>query len=166
VRLILRRWREADLDSLIRLANNRRIWINLADPFPHPYTHADGQGWIALTAAEGDPQLQFAIDVDGQAIGGIGLKRLPEQHPQSLEVGYWVGEPYWGRGIASEALARVTEYAFNKLGAERVQAQVFAYNLASARVLEKNGYTLEGRLRRAARKDGQIIDKLMYSIIA
>lgn len=163
--IILRHWRIEDRDALARYANNRKVWINLSDPFPFPYTRGNAEGWIAMCAGEGDPQLQFAIDLKGEAIGSIGIKRLLEQHQRAVEVGYWIGEPFWGKGIASEVLRRVTEYAFATLGAERIQAQVFASNLASARVIEKNGYTFEGRLRRAVFKDGQLIDKLMYSRI-
>jgi RimJ/RimL family protein N-acetyltransferase len=163
--ITLRRWRADDVDALVRYANNRNIWLNLRDRFPHPYTRADADSWIARCAAEPEPHLQFAIDLDGEAIGGIGFDRMTDIHRLTVEVGYWIAEPYWGRGIASEALRQATEYGFASLGVERIEAGVFSTNLASARVLEKNSYTFEGRVRRAIFKDDQMLDALMYARI-
>jgi RimJ/RimL family protein N-acetyltransferase len=163
VRIHLRRWRAFDIDGLVRCANNRKIWINLRDRFPHPYTRADAEAWLALCEAQAEPQLNFAIDLDGEAIGGIGFERMTDVHRMTAEVGYWIAEPFWGRGIASLALAQATAYGFDTLGLERIQAMVFEGNAASMRVLEKNGFEFEGRLRRYILKESRFLDAMMYA---
>jgi [ribosomal protein S5]-alanine N-acetyltransferase len=162
-RISLRRWTPSDTDSLVRLADNRKIWINLKDRFPHPYTRADADGWIAHCAAEAGTPTQFAIDLDGLAIGGIGLERLSDVHRLTADTGYWIGEPYWGHGIATAALTEMTRYAFAEFPFERIQALVFGWNPASRRVLEKAGYTLEARLARCIIKDGRLGNAFIYA---
>ncbi len=161
----VRSWRVSDLDSLVRHADNRNIWINLRDRFPHPYTKRDGQRFIR-SMRESEPETAFAIAVEGLAVGGIGFALQQDVERASGEIGYWLGEPFWGRGITTEALVAVTRYAIETHGLTRVFAVPFAYNTASCRVLEKAGYALEGRLRRSAIKDGQIVDQLQYAFIA
>ncbi len=161
--IVLRRWRPDDLAALVRYANNRKIWLNLRDRFPHPYRSADAEGWIALCLAEAEPILQFAIEYNNEAIGGIGFERHIDVHRFTAEVGYWIAEPFWGKGIASAALRRATDYGFNRLNLQRIEAMVFDHNTASARVLEKNGYSFEGRLRRSIFKDSRFLDGLLYS---
>jgi len=160
----LRRWRSSDLASLVRNANNRAVWINLRDRFPFPYTAREGREWIRLTAAEA-PLHNFAIVVDGEAVGGIGVEPQPDVHRRSVEIGYWLGEPYWGRGIMTEAVSAVTTYAIESLNMCRVFACVFESNPASARVLEKAGFDREGRLRRSVLKAGRMLDQLMYAYV-
>jgi ribosomal-protein-alanine N-acetyltransferase len=159
----LRPWRESDLDGLARYANNHAVWINLRDRFPHPYTRDDAELWIARCQSQHEPILQFAIDLDGEAIGGIGLETFPDVHRMTAEIGYWVAEPFWGRGIATAALIEATDYAFATFPFARLQAMVFGWNLRSARVLEKAGYLLEGTLRQSIFKDGWLTDSLMYA---
>src|SRR5207245_4205509 len=161
----VRSWRASDLEPLVRHANNRKIWINLRDRFPHPYTKADGRRFIrAMRAA--NPETAFAIAVNGEAAGGIGFVLQQDVDRVSAEIGYWLGERFWGRGITTEALAAVTRYAIETHGLTRVFAVPFAHNAASCRVLEKAGYVLEARLRRSAVKDGRILDQLQYAFIA
>lgn len=162
-KITLRRWRESDLDSLVRYANNRAVWLNLRDRFPHPYTRGDAEGWIALCKSEPEPALQFAIDLDGEAIGGVGLENLDDVYRMTANIGYWVAEPFWGRSIATAALIETTAYAFARFRFERIQATVFGWNPRSARVLEKAGYALEGRLRNSIFKDGRLTDSLLYA---
>ncbi|MGH7002099.1 MAG: GNAT family N-acetyltransferase [Stellaceae bacterium] len=164
-RIQLRRWRADDLEALVRYANNRNVSRNIRDRFPYPYTRTDAEAWITLCDQQGEPVLNFAIDLDGEAIGGIGFERFTDVHRLTVEIGYWLGEPFWGRGIATAALMRATIYGFETLGVERIEAGVFDGNSASARVLEKAGYTFEGRLRRSVFKDGHILDSLLYSRI-
>jgi ribosomal-protein-alanine N-acetyltransferase len=159
----LRRWRIEDLDALAGYANNRKIWMNLRDRFPHPYTRVDAEAWIRLCLVEEEPALQFAIDLADEAVGGIGFERLTDVHRLTAEIGYWIGEPFWGRGIASAAVAEATAYGFVRLGLERIQAAVFAENRASVRVLEKSGFTCEGCLRRSVLKDARILDSFLYA---
>jgi len=160
-RCTLRPWRVGDETSLVRNANNRRVWHNLSR-LPHPYTRQDADAWIARASTH-VPVVDFAIVVDGGAVGGIGVELGRDVFLRSAEVGYWLGEPYWGRGIATEALRAVTEYAFATFDLCRLQAGVFEWNPASMRVLEKCGFAREGVLRRAAIKDGQLIDLVLYA---
>lgn len=160
----VRSWRAADLEPLVRHANNRNIWINLRDRFPYPYGHGDGRRFIRA-ARKMVPETFFAIAVDGEAVGGIGYVLQHDVERVSAEVGYWLAEPFWGRGITSEALAAVTRYAIEQHQLTRLFAVPFAYNTASCRVLEKAGYVLEGRLRRSAIKDGQVVDQFQYAYV-
>jgi RimJ/RimL family protein N-acetyltransferase len=161
---VVRSWQPADVDSLARNADNRKIWINLRDPFPHPYTQRDAREFIKSVLRR-TPETLFAIAVDGEAVGGIGFVLHPDVERVSAEIGYWLGEPFWGRGIVSEALAAVTRYAIDTHQLTRVYAVPFAWNAQSCRVLEKAGYVLEGRLRNSAIKDGKLTDQLQYAYI-
>jgi len=162
-RCTLRPWRVGDEPSLVRNANNRRVWRNLSR-LPHPYTTGDADAWIGRASAQ-SPVTDFAIAVDGDAVGGIGVEIGRDVFYRSAEIGYWLGEPYWGRGIATEALRAVTEYAFGTFGLCRLQAGVFEWNPASMRVLEKAGYTLEARHRKNVTKDGETIDRLVFALV-
>lgn len=161
-RSLLRPWKLGDEPSLERHANNRKVWINVRDHFPHPYTRGDAMRWVqhaSLYLAE----TVFAITVDGEAVGSVGLVAKEDVYRKSMEIGYWIGEEFWGRGIVTEAVGAVTAYGFKYFDIVRIYADVFDWNPASGRVLEKNGYTLEARLRRAVVKDGIITDALMYA---
>jgi RimJ/RimL family protein N-acetyltransferase len=164
-RLVLRRWREDDAEALARQADNRRIWINLRDRFPHPYTLEDAREWIGRCLAAPDPALNLAIEHAGEPIGGIGLNPWPDVARFTAEVGYWLGEDFWGRGFATEAVRSFTAYAFESFPFERLEAWVFATNPASGRVLEKSGYEHEATLRRGAFKDGQFLDFHLYACL-
>ena len=161
----IRLWQPADLQSLVTHANNREIWINLRDRFPHPYTMRDGRNFIRLARSMTPPSI-FAIAVDGAAVGAIGFVLKEDVERVSAEIGYWLGAPFWGGGITTEALVAMTEYAIEHHNLTRVFAVPFAYNTASCRVLEKAGYKLEARLQRSAIKDGVIVDQLQYAFIA
>lgn len=158
---VVRDWSRDDLRPLVRNANNRNIWINLRDRFPHPYNEAVGRDFLAF-AAQQSPVTMWAIEVDGEAAGGIGLVFLTDVERVSAEIGYWLGEPFWGRGITTAAVRAVTAEAFRTTELQRIFALPFADNVASIRVLEKAGYSLEGRLRHSAIKDGVIRDQLMF----
>jgi RimJ/RimL family protein N-acetyltransferase len=160
----LRPWRAGDKDSLVRHADNRNVWRNLKDRFPHPYTAGDARAWIKRSSIE-RPFATLAIEVDGAAVGGVGIELGTDVFRRSAEIGYWLGEPFWGRGIATEALAAFTEYAFRHFDICRLEAGVFDWNPASMRVLEKNGYVLEGRARLSVTKDGRTGDRLLYALV-
>jgi len=160
----VRNWEWRDRDAIVRYANNRKVSINLRDRFPYPYTARDARNWLDMVV-DAKPVTNFAIDVREEAVGGIGFTPQHDVERRSAEIGYWLGEPFWGRGIATEALITVTEYAFANFDLCRLYAHVFDWNAASARVLEKAGYTFEGRLKKSVTKDGQTIDQLMYAII-
>lgn len=157
-RSVVRPWQKSDADALTRHANARSIWLNLRDGFPHPYTRADAESFL-----ESAPSTYWCIEVGGEAAGGIGLSRGEDVERYAAELGYWLGEAHWGQGIVSEAVASVTDYAFAELGVHRMFALPYAHNRASARVLEKSGYTLEAQLRDASFKDGAFVDQLLYA---
>jgi RimJ/RimL family protein N-acetyltransferase len=159
---LLREWRRGDEPSLVRHANNRNVWINVRDTFPHPYTTADARSWIRLATTQGLNHV-FAIDVEGFAVGAIGVRPGEDIHRFSAEIGYWLGEEYWNRGIVTEAVVAIADYAFETLGMVRLYADVFVWNPSSIRVLEKAGFTKEGVLRRSAMKDRQLVDQVLYA---
>jgi [ribosomal protein S5]-alanine N-acetyltransferase len=158
----IRSWQSSDLEPLVTHANNRSIWLNLRDRFPHPYMARDGRAFLKHMR-EQQPETAFAIAVNGEAAGSIAFQLGGDVERVSAEIGYWLGQPFWGRGIATEALVAITEYAVATHGLTRVFAVPFASNSRSCRVLEKAGYVLEGRLRRSAVKDGVITDQLQYA---
>ena len=160
----VRSWEWRDRDAIVQHANNRNVWINLRDRFPHPYTVNDARRWLDMVVGH-QPETNFAIDVAGEAVGGIGFTVQHDVARRSAEIGYWLGEKFWGRGIATEALVAVTDHAFSHYDVCRLYAHVFDWNRASARVLEKAGYEFEGRLKKSVIKDGQTIDQLMYAMI-
>ena len=153
-----------DAGALTRYANNPNVSRNLRDAFPYPYTRSDAEDWISYATGQ-SPETNFAIASPTEAIGGIGLW-FPRDAPcRSAEVGYWLGEPFWGRGIATAALQALTEYAFAQLGLVRITGCVYPWNPASAGVMEKAGYVCEGLSANSAIKDGQLVDQLFYAII-
>ena len=160
----LRPWRRGDEASLVRHANNRNVWITLGDRFPHPYTLDDAREWIEAATSQ-DPTVHFAVVVDGEAAGGIGLELQQDIFKRSAVIGFWLGEAHWGRGITTAALKALTAHAFASFDLCRLQAYVFERNAASARVLEKAGYVSEARLRRAATKNGETFDLLVYAVV-
>ena len=162
-RLVLRPWREDDAEALARRANNRRVSIQLRDRFPHPYTLEDARQWIGRCLAAPEPPLDLAIEHAGEPIGGVGLQPWQDVARFTAEVGYWLGEDFWGRGFATEALRRFSAYAFESFPFERLEAYVFSTNPASRRVLEKSGYEYEATLRRSAFKDGRFLDGHLYA---
>lgn len=159
---VLRPWRIGDEASLEQHANNRNVWINVRDHFPHPYTRGDALRWVQHASMNLTATV-FAITVEGAAVGSIGLVAKDDVYRKSMEIGYWLGEEFWGRGIVTEAVGAVSEYAFLQFDIVRLYADVFEWNTASTRVLEKNGYQFEARLRRAVIKDGVIADALIYA---
>lgn len=160
---LVRPWAEADIESLVRHANNRAVWRNLKETFPHPYTEADARDWLAIARCEQGLPLSFAIEVDGEAAGGIGFKEATDVLKKTFNVGYWIGEALWGRGLATEALGLVTAYGFDHFDITRIEAFVYAWNPASGRVLEKCGYIREATLRSRVFKDGEIVDQFVYA---
>jgi RimJ/RimL family protein N-acetyltransferase len=160
----VRSWDWRDRDAIVKHANNRNVWINLRDRFPHPYTVNDARRWLEMVVDQ-KPETNFAIAVADEAVGGIGLTVQHDVARRSAEIGYWLGEEFWGRGIATEALVAVTDHAFSNYDVCRLYAHVFDWNRGSARVLEKAGYVFEGRLKKSVTKDRQTIDQLMYAMI-
>ena len=157
---------DADASSLAALLDDRRVSINLRDRVPHPYTVADAEAFV-VAARTAEPELAFAIDVEGVAIGCVGLHPREDVYHRTLELGFWLGVPYWGRGIATQVVCAMRAWAFAERAPARLEAEVFGWNQASARVLEKAGFTHEATLRRAVTKAGRgTADLLVYSALS
>lgn len=159
---VVRDWARADCESLVANANNRNVWRNLGERFPNPYTRSDAKKWLSGLEKETDPT-HWAIEVDGFAVGGVGVDPGELEYIKSGRFGYWLGEPYWGRGIMTAAVQAASDYALAHFGLVRLEASVFEWNPASMRVLEKCGFAREGVLRRSVFKDGEIIDTMLYA---
>lgn len=158
----LRPWRADDAPSLQRHADDRAVWIHLRDRFPHPYTLQDAHAWTALTAA-GLPGVHLAIEVGGEAAGGISLEPQTDIERIGAEVGFWLGTALWGRGVMTQAVGALSEWALNRGDWLRLYASVFETNPASMRVLEKAAFRREGVLRNSAIKDGRVLDRVLYA---
>lgn len=157
----VRALRLSDAKPMAALANNRAIWRNLRDVVPHPYSVSDGRDFVR-SQLERDVPEAFAIEVEGQLAGAIGLHRAQDVHRYSAELGYWLGEPFWGRGIATRCVRALTDAALAESDLLRIEAHVFSWNPASARVLEKAGFHHEGVHRASVVKDGHVLDQHMW----
>ena len=161
---VIRDWRIDDAPSIVKYANNREIWINLRDGFPYPYQLPDAENFLSKVAQQ-NPRTVFAIANDKEAIGSIGLKLGEDVHRFTAEMGYWLAEPFWNKGIMSEVVIRFADFAFEKFKLNRIFAGPYIGNSASARVLEKAGFVLEGTLRASVFKDGKVLDQFLYAKI-
>ena len=160
----LRPWRAGDEQSLVHHANNYKIWRNVRDQFPHPYTWQDAEWWVGHAGME-RPVTNCAIDSEYEAGGGIGLVPKEDIYRSSAEIGYWLSEEHWGRGVMTEAVRAMTAYAFKQFKLQRIYAGVLEWNPGSMRVLEKAGFRFEARLRNAIIKEGHIMDEMIYAIL-
>jgi len=158
----LRSFSEEDQVRVAELCNNIKIWNNVRDFFPNPYSEEDAATFIR-SCREEDPQVTFAIDFKGELAGCAGLVRQTDIYKLSAEIGYWIGEPFWGMGIATTAVELLSEYGLNDLGLIRIYSAVFDFNKASQRVLEKSGYQLEGIFKKSIIKNGLICDEFRYA---
>ena len=162
----IRRWRLEDRENLAAMLNNKNILNNLRDGLPYPYTVKDAEEYItAMLSADAEKTFAFAITVDDAAVGSIGVFRCDNIHSRTAEMGYYIGEPYWGQGLGTSAVIQTCRYVFEHTDILRIFAEPFAYNQASCRVLEKAGFQLEGILRSNAVKNGKILDMKMYALI-
>ena len=161
----VRDWRITDKPVLVQLANNRNVWRNLAHRFPHPYTDADADFWLSRLARTPSPT-HWAIEIDGQPAGGIGIDPGEGIYARNALFGYWLGEPFWGRGIMTAAVQTTADYLLAHTDFVRLESPVFEWNPASMRVLEKCGFVREGVLRKSISKDGQLIDVVLYARVA
>ena len=159
----LRHFKNGDQASLVENANNIKIFKNVKDTFPYPYTYADADWWIEFCKETDKPATSLAIDIDGKVIGGIGIIIGTDVQRVTAEIGYWLGEKHWGKGIVVEVLKQMTDYVFQNFpDLMRLWAAVFEHNKPSMRVLEKAGYEFEGIRRKAAIKNGVVIDEYIY----
>lgn len=153
-----------DAPSIAKYANNRKIWMNLRDAFPHPYGIQDAASFISR-AIEADSIITFAIATTSEAIGSIGLTPGIDVHRYTAEMGYWLAEPFWGKGIMTKAVKSMVDYATHDLKMHRIFAEPYATNPASARVLEKAGFLCEGILHSSVYKEGKILNQYLYSYV-
>jgi ribosomal-protein-alanine N-acetyltransferase len=159
---LIRPWRLNDAESLAKHANNRKVWLALRDAFPHPYTIQDAHEFLQQAISE-RPTTDFCTEIQSLAAGGIGIRLGQDVHRHTAEFGYWLAEDFWGRGIMTEAVVAFIDFCFENFKLRRIYAEPFANNPASARVLEKTGFTFEGRLKNNVLKDGKLLDSLLYA---
>lgn len=162
----IREWKIEDKTALAENLNNIKVLNNLRDGLPYPYTDEDAEAYItAMLAADKDKTFAFAITLDDKVIGSIGVFRCDNIHYRTAELGYYIGEPYWGKGIMTSAVKQICKYIFDNTDIIRIFAEPFSYNIGSCRVLEKAGFQFEGLLKSNAEKNGAIIDMKMYALI-
>ncbi len=162
----IRDWSLSDAAGLAAAISNKKVQDNLRDGLPYPYTEQDGVFYISsMLSADKNETFAFAIIVDEKAVGSIGVFRQGNIHRQTAELGYYIAEEYWGKGIMTDAVKQICEYVFGNSDIIRIYAEPFAYNVASCRVLEKAGFQYEGTLRSNAVKNGKVIDMKMYSLL-
>lgn len=162
----IRKWKLTDAKNIAVALSNKKIQDNLRDGLPYPYSEQDGVDYISsMLSANADETFAFAITLDDKAIGSIGVFRQQNIHRQTAEMGYYIAEEYWGKGIMTDAVKQICKYVFKNSDILRIYAEPFAYNAGSCRVLEKAGFQYEGTLRNNAVKNGKVIDMKMYSLL-
>ena len=159
----LRPWKLDDLKDLVNYANNRKIAANLTDLFPHPYCEEDGSKFIKMTLKQSPTQV-FAIEINQKASGSIGLHPQTDVHGKNMELGYWLAEDYWDKGLMTAAVQQITLYGFKTFDVNRIYARPFGTNIGSQKVLEKAGFKLEGRFNNAIFKNGIYLDEMIYAL--
>lgn len=159
----LRPWKKDDLPSLVKHANNFEIARNMMDIFPHPYTKEDGEKFLEMVLKQ-DPPMILAIEVEGEAVGSIGLHPQKDIMRKNGELGYWLAEPFWGKGIVTKAIKEMVDYGFKNLDIERIFARPFGTNIASQKALEKAGFKLEAHLENTLYKNQEYQDELIYAL--
>lgn len=158
MKILLRKWEKDDIELLATLANNKNISDNMSDRFPHPYSVKDAENWIALNENK-NPVVNFAIEVNGELAGGCGMMLMEDVYRHTAEIGYWIAESFWGKGIATEAVRLLLlEIKINFPGVIRVFAKPYAFNKASMKILEKNGFHLECIRKKAVIKNNTVMD--------
>ncbi len=162
----IRKWKLTDAKDIAVALSNKKIQDNLRDGLPYPYSEQDGIDYISsMLSANEDETFAFAITLDDKVIGSIGVFRQQNIHRQTAEMGYYIAEEHWGKGIMTDAVKQICEYVFKNSDILRIYAEPFAYNTGSCRVLEKAGFQYEGTLRNNAVKNGKVIDMKMYSLL-
>ena len=160
-KIFLRPWQREDAQELAAIANNKNVWNNVRDHLPQPYTVKDAHQWIAHCKKE-EIAVSFAIIFEDKLVGSIGCVPQKDVYRKSIEVGYFVGEHFWGKGIATESVRILLDYIKTRFDVVRIYAEVFEHNKASMKVLQKNGFYLESIRRKAAIKNNIIIDDYVW----
>ena len=157
MKVTLREWKRSDADALAAIANNKKIWDNVRDRLPYPYKKKDAKEWLELVKKQ-KTVTTFCIEVDGNLAGSIGVTLRDDVYRKTVELGYFIAEEYWGRGIATEAIKQMVSYVRKEFDIVRIYAEVFEYNKASMKALEKNGFYLECIRKRGAFKNNVVLD--------
>ena len=160
--VVLREWKKSDAAALAKIANNKKIWDNVRDRLPYPYTKKDAKEWLALVKKQKQPVTTFCVEADGNLAGSIGFTIKEDVYRKNAEIGYFIDEEYWGKGIATEAIRQMVDYIQKKIDVIRIYAEVFDYNKPSMKVLEKNGFYLECIRKKAAIKNDVIVDDYVW----
>lgn len=163
--IVLRPWSMADAKQLSLIADNKNIADNLRDGFPFPYSLNDAINWLNMVLPENDPVKFLAITIEERLIGSIGIVTKSDIYRKNFEIGYFLDQEYWGRGIVTKAIRAATSYAFRNFDVIRIYAEPFSDNQGSRRALEKAGFTLEATLKRNVIKNGIIKDSCIYSVL-
>ena len=162
----IREWRLSDANDLAAALSNKNVLDNLRDGIPFPYTADDARDYIsAMLGADKNSAFVYAVEADGKAVGSISAFRRDNIHCRTAELGYYLSEEYWGRGIMTDAVKQLCEYLFANTDIVRIFAEPFAYNISSRRVLEKSGFSLEGIMKNNAFKNGKMLDMALYALI-
>jgi RimJ/RimL family protein N-acetyltransferase len=161
MKVILREWKRSDADALAAIANNKKIWDNVRDRLPFPYTKKDAKEWLELVKKQ-KIVTTFCVEVDGELAGSIGVTLRDDVYRKTAEIGYFIGEEYWGKGVATEAIKQMVNYLQKKFDIVRIYAEVFDFNKASMKALEKNGFYLECVRKKAAFKNNMIVDDCVW----
>ncbi len=164
MKMNLRKLEESDLESIVKYANNKAISDNLTNAFPYPYTESDGKKFIEKVRGD-NPTKVFAIVIDGEACGCIGIFPQQDVHKKSAEIGYWLAEKHWGKRVMTQAIKKIIKYGFETWDVVKIYAKPFSYNIASQKALTKSGMKLEAKLKNAIYKNGQLHDEYIYSIL-
>ena len=159
----LRPWQLSDIDSLVQNANNHNVARFLTNAFPHPYTKENAKAFIEMTMEQNPAQI-MAIIFNEEIVGSIGLHKQADIMIKNMELGYFIGEPFWGKGIATEAVKQMVEYGFKNFDVVRIFARPFGNNIPSQKVLEKAGFKLEARIEKNIYKNDDFLDELIYAI--
>ena len=162
IEFTLRPWKITDLDSLVKHANNFKIAKNMTDQFPFPYTLAKGKAFIDFVSSVNPPNI-LAIDIEGEAVGAVGVHQQSDIQKMNAEMGYWLSESYWGKGIMTEAIKRMADHAFKTWPINRIYARPFGNNIGSQKVLEKAGFKLEAKFEKTFYKNDEFVDELIYA---
>ncbi len=160
--VLIRAWKTEDAIELVNLANNKKIWSNVKDFFPHPYTKQNAKEWLALNVGV-QPVMNFVIEADGSFAGSIGMIQQQDVHRCNMEIGYWLGEPYWNKGYVTKAIELICEIIWRDYShINRIIAEVFEHNTASMKALEKNGFALESIQKEGVIKNDVLLNSYLY----
>jgi len=161
MQVTLREWKRSDADALAAIANNKKIWDNVRDLLPFPYTKKDAKEWLELVKKQ-KTVTTFCIEVDGKLAGSIGVTLKDDVYKKTAEIGYFIAEEYWGKGAATEAIKQMVSFVQKEFDIVRIYAEVFEFNRASMKALEKNGFYLESIRKKAAFKNNMIVDDYVW----